>query len=67
MYYLLKIKIKTKCGRLIPNFKKHPEGHAQHSLEDDPAQGHLFVTYALNIGLFVASLSLTTNTSLLFS
>lgn len=65
MYYPLKIK--TKCGQLIPNFKKQPEGHTQRSLEDDPAQGHRFVAYALNIGLFVGSLSLTTNTSELFS
>lgn len=67
MYYLLKIKIKEKCGRIISNFKKHLEGQTKPSLEDDPAQGHQFEAYALNVGLFVGSLSLTINISLLFS
>lgn len=51
----------------LPNFKKHPEGQTQPGWERDPAPGYEFVAGAFNTGLFVGSLPLTTNTSLLFS
>lgn len=59
--------MKTKCGQLIPNFKKHPEDRTKHSWEDYAARGHQFMAYALNVGLFVGSLALTTHMVLLFA